>query len=44
MSKAEGSGGPWWAMESHGGAPGASDSSRAGRVGTDALQRAPVSL
>ena len=43
MSKAEGSGGPWWAVESHGGAPGASDSSKAGRVGTDALQRAPVS-
>ena len=30
-------------MESHCGAPGASDSSKAGRVGTDALQRAPVS-
>lgn len=43
MSKAEGSGGPWWAVESCGGAPGASASTRAGRVGTGAVQPAPVS-
>ena len=44
MSKAEGSGGPWWAVESRHGAPGASACSRAGRVGTGAVQPAPVSL
>ena len=44
MSKAEGSGGPWWAVESRRGAPGASACSRAGRVGTGAVQPAPVSL
>lgn len=43
MSTAEGTGGPWWAVESHGGAPGASAGCRAGHVGTDAVQPALVS-
>lgn len=43
MSKAEGTGGPWWAVGSHGGAPGASAGSRAGHVGTDAVQPSLVS-